>query len=49
MKNSPRHSTANGYAPRWQRPGADTRPTLTTDEVRASLKARYERLRDASR
>ena len=28
---------------------ADTRPTLTTDEVRASLKARYERLRDASR
>ena len=28
---------------------ADTRPTLTTDEVRANLKARYERLRDASR
>ena len=28
---------------------ADTRPTLTTDEVRASRKARYERLRDASR
>ena len=28
---------------------ADTRPALTTDEVRASLKARYERLRDASR
>ena len=28
---------------------ADTPPTLTTDEVRASLKARYERLRDASR
>ena len=28
---------------------ADTSPTLTTDEVRASLKARYERLRDASR
>ena len=28
---------------------ADTRPAPTTDEVRASLKARYERLRDASR
>ena len=28
---------------------ADTRPTMTTEEVRASLQARYERLGDASR
>ena len=26
MKNSPRHSTANGYAPRWQRPGPTPAP-----------------------
>mgnify|MGYP004705256545 CR=1 FL=1 len=28
---------------------ADTRPTMTMEEVRASLQARYERLRDVSR
>ncbi len=28
---------------------ADTRPTMTTDEIRTRLKERYERLRDASR
>ena len=28
---------------------ADTRPTMTTEEVRANLQARYERLRDVSR
>ena len=28
---------------------ADTRPTMTTDEIRTRLKERHERLRDASR
>ena len=28
---------------------ADSRPTMTTEEFRASLQARYERLGDASR